>query len=116
MVTDLFCLFDQMNLTITTLIEVDLLIQNTDCQSQTGSITILPPASDRYIFSVDSGSTFGGTFPYFDELLPGNYTLIFKDPESGCQSNKPFSINPSICFSTVQNCFKACSNSKIQLY
>jgi gliding motility-associated-like protein len=104
--------FDQMNLTITTLIEVDLLIQNTDCQSQTGSITILPPASDRYIFSVDSGSTFSG-LPYFDELLPGNYTLIFKDPESGCQSNKPFSINPppfvSAQFKIVS---KACSNSK----
>ncbi|MCO6461942.1 MAG: choice-of-anchor L domain-containing protein [Saprospiraceae bacterium] len=103
---------DQLVLTITTLLEINLLIENTDCQQQVGSVTILPPASDRYIFSVDSGITFSG-LPYFGDLQPGNYNLIFKDPQSGCQSTKDFTINPPPYVNAKWNIVsKACTNAE----
>jgi len=84
---------DQMTVRITTLINVNLQIDHTDCQEATGSVTVLPPASDMFIFSVDNGGTFTD-LPVFDELQPGDYTLIYKEPISGCQSSTDFTINP----------------------
>ncbi|MBK8841987.1 MAG: gliding motility-associated C-terminal domain-containing protein [Saprospiraceae bacterium] len=59
----------------------------------TGSVTVLPPASNLLIFSVDDGGTFT-ELPIFKGLLPGNYTLIYKEPISGCQSSTNFVIDP----------------------
>ncbi len=84
---------DKMTLSITTLIDVNLKIDDTDCGHGTGSITVLPPASNRFIFSVDHGNTFTD-LPFFGDLAPGNYSLIYKEPISGCQSSKNFTINP----------------------
>lgn len=84
---------DMMSLSITTLMDVNLKIDDTDCGHDRGSVTVLPPASNRFIFSVDNGNTFTD-LPVFGDLAPGNYSLIYKDPISGCQSSKNFTINP----------------------
>ena len=84
---------DEISVRITTLIDVDLLVDHTDCLEATGSVTVLPPASNLLIFSVDDGGTFT-ELPIFKGLLPGNYTLIYKEPISGCQSSTNFVIDP----------------------
>ncbi len=84
---------DYMILNIVYLGEINLLVQNADCNNPMGSLTILPPASELYNFSLDNGNSFTDSTKFV--LEPGSYTLIYMDPISGCQAEADFVIRPA---------------------
>lgn len=79
-------------LTITPLPEVTFDITNPDCDTATGQITITPVSGSGFLYSINDVDF--QTDPYFNNLLPGSYTLTVKTI-GNCNSNFPFIITPS---------------------
>lgn len=107
---------DDVLITIEKIPDVLLLITQPTCINPKGSVKITVISGQNLQYSIDNGVTFT-TKQTIDDLNPGQYQLIVKNPSVKCQTNLDFTINP---FTEPLGVWKsisaACSNQPLNSF
>lgn len=107
---------DIVQLTIISIPDITLLIDQPDCNQTEGAIDISFPSGNSLVFSTDGGQNYTNQ-THIAGLEPGNYTLYIKTAQNECIETLNFAVNepqlPAIDWRTTYAVCTGSANSLI---